>query len=143
MWILGAHDKNQVIRIIFKYLEVSSYFMSVYGELFFLTKKSRLDVSGIIEVKADANDNIGVTEVIFYVNGFLKSIDVSSPYGFSLNTAKLPNGSHILMARAYDAKGNNTSSSINIEVKGSVADTIPPEISITSPANDSEVSGII
>jgi hypothetical protein len=69
-------------------------------------------VSGTITVQASASDNVGVSRVELYVDGSLAGTDSTSPYSFSWNTASVPNGSHGLQTRAYDAAGNTGSSSV-------------------------------
>jgi chitinase len=81
-------------------------------------------VSGTVNIAANATDNIGVTRVELYVNGALQAIDTTAPYSFSWNTAPLANGSYTLAARAYDAAGNNaTSSTVTLSVYNQVAAT--------------------
>jgi subtilisin family serine protease len=69
-------------------------------------------VSGTITVSASASDNVGVTRVELFVDGSLAGTDTSSPYSFSWNTTGVPNGSHSLQTRAYDAAGNVGSSAV-------------------------------
>ncbi|HYO51657.1 PHB depolymerase family esterase [Archangium sp.] len=63
-------------------------------------------VSGTLTVTASASDAVGVTKVELYVDGTLVSTDTAAPYELSWNTTTVANGSHALMARAYDAAGN-------------------------------------
>lgn len=67
--------------------------------------------AGTVPVSAAATDNIGVTKVEFYVDNVLEATDTSPPYTFSWNTAATSNGSHTVTAKAYDAAGNNKTSS--------------------------------
>jgi polysaccharide biosynthesis protein PslG len=99
-------------------------------------------VSKTITVSASASDNVGVIKVEFYVDGSLETTDTSSPYTFSLDTTTLPDGSHNLTAKAYDAAGNiGTAPNITITVHN--ADTTPPSVSITSPTSNTTVSSTI
>ncbi|MRV72280.1 carbohydrate-binding protein CenC [Duganella sp. FT92W] len=66
--------------------------------------------SGTITLSASASDNVGVTNVEFYVDGALKGSDNTAPYSLALNSTTLANGSHTLTAKAYDAAGNSTTS---------------------------------
>lgn len=63
-------------------------------------------VSGAVDITASASDNVGVGKVEFYVDGSLLQTDLSSPYAMTWNTGSVANGSHALMAKAYDAAGN-------------------------------------
>jgi hypothetical protein len=67
--------------------------------------------SGTISLNATASDNVGVTRVDFLVDGTLKGSDSSSPYALGLNSTSLSNGTHSLVARAFDAAGNSRDSS--------------------------------
>lgn len=67
--------------------------------------------SGSISFNASASDNVGVSRVEFVVDGALKGTDASAPYSVTLDSTTLSDGSHSLVARAYDAAGNVGSSS--------------------------------
>jgi hypothetical protein len=86
--------------------------------------------SGSIVLSATATDNIGVTHVELYVDGTLKGDDTTSPYSITLDSTTLANGSHTLVAKAYDAAGNiGTSTAVSFNVSNSGPDTIPPTVS--------------
>ncbi|MBI3713054.1 MAG: CehA/McbA family metallohydrolase [Burkholderiales bacterium] len=73
--------------------------------------------SGTISLNATASDNVGVSKVEFYVDGALKGSSTTSPYAMSLNSTSLSNGSHSLVAKAYDAANNiGTSSTVSFTV---------------------------
>jgi len=75
-------------------------------------------VSGMINVAADATDNVGVAGVQFLLDGQPLGIeDTSAPYSINWNTAAVGNGSHALAARARDQAGNQaTSTPISVTV---------------------------
>ncbi len=100
-------------------------------------------VSGTITVSAAASDNVGVAGVQFKLDGAdLGGEDSSAPYSISWDTTTAGDGSHTLTARARDAAGNaTTSSAITVTVTNGAADTMPPTVSITSPASGSTVCG--
>ncbi|MFT7771854.1 S8 family serine peptidase [Roseateles sp.] len=102
-------------------------------------------VSGLLPVDVSASDNVGVTRVDLKLNGNVIASDTSAPYGFSVDTTQLPNGTASLVAVAYDAAGNQGSSTaVGVTVSNSVAvtaDTTPPVVNVKSPANGSNVSG--
>src|SRR5207253_2000451 len=63
----------------------------------------------------------------------------AAPFSVSWNTTSAANGSHTLTAIARDAAGNRTTSSaVTVTV-----DTIPPAVSLTSPATGAFVTGTI
>jgi hypothetical protein len=78
-------------------------------------------VSGIVNVTANASDNVGVTRVEFWLDGVLRSTDTTSPYAWSWDTATAANGAHSLVSKAFDAASNvGTSATINVTVSNGV-----------------------
>lgn len=73
-------------------------------------------ISLTTSVSATASDSLGVTKVELYVDSTLKSTDTIAPYDFSLDTTTITNGTHTLMAKAYDAAGNVGSGSVSVSV---------------------------
>jgi glucose/arabinose dehydrogenase len=75
-------------------------------------------VAGIVTVTADANDNVGVAGVQFFVDGTPAGAeDTTEPFGFNWDTRTVANGVHILTARARDGEGNTTlSAPVNVNV---------------------------
>jgi glucose/arabinose dehydrogenase len=69
-------------------------------------------VSDIVNVVADASDDVGVAGVQFFVDGVANGPeDPDSPYGLAWDTRAVSNGAHTLTARARDPAGNLTTSS--------------------------------
>jgi hypothetical protein len=93
---------------------------------------------GAITLSAAATDNIGVTKVEFYVDGSLAGSTSAAPYSLAIDSTLLTNGSHSVMAKAYDAANNIGSSS-------AFAFTIEnPDVSApVAQAGESGTSGII
>lgn len=92
-------------------------------------------INGVININANASDNIGVVGVQFLLNGTnLGSEDISSPYSFSWNTNAVADGQYTLAAKARDASGNvTTTSNLNVTVHN-LPDNQPPTITLTTPA---------
>lgn len=63
-----------------------------------------------LNVSVSASDNVGVTRVELYLDGDFVGTDTAAGYSFSLNTRKISNGTHTLVAKAYDAAGNMATS---------------------------------
>jgi hypothetical protein len=86
--------------------------------------------SGTIALSAAASDNVGVSLVEFYVDGVLKASSNVTPYTASLNSTTLANGSHSLVAKAYDAAGNVASSgAVSFSVSNGSTDATAPVVS--------------
>ncbi len=99
-----------------------------------------VSVSGTVLISVTASDNVGVTKVEFYVNGVLKATDTGAPHAYSWDTSSVASGTYTLMAKAYDAAGNVSQSSSSVNV---VKDLVAPTVALTSPANNTTVSGIV
>jgi len=85
---------------------------------------SESGTSGTITFSATASDNVGVTKVEFYVDGALKGTDTTSPYSMTLDSTTLTNGSHSLVAKAYDAAANvGTSATVTFSVSNATSGT--------------------
>lgn len=102
---------------------------------------SQSGTSGTITVSANASDNVGVTMVEFYVDNVLKATSNVAPYSATINSTTLSNGSHSLVARAYDAAGNvGLSAPVTFSVNNPTGgDTVSPTVS----ASESGTSGTI
>lgn len=69
--------------------------------------------SGVVTFSATATDNVGVTQVNFYLDGVTYGHVTSSPYNMGWNSTGHA-GSHTLLVTAQDADGNyGTTSTIN------------------------------
>jgi glucose/arabinose dehydrogenase/PKD repeat protein len=65
-------------------------------------------VKDIVNVTANASDNVGIDHVQFQVDGTdAGSADSDAPYALAWDTRTVPNGSHTLTARAFDTSGNS------------------------------------
>lgn len=99
------------------------------------------NVSGNVNVSANASDNIGIERVEFLLDGALLGSDASAPYSVVWNSATATNGAHALAARAVDLAGNTgTSAAVNVTVSGGITggDTIT-----TSFANEDANDGYV
>lgn len=95
-------------------------------------------VSGTITVSATATDSNGIAKVEMYVNSSLLSADTTSPYSFQWDTTKVPNGSQLLTAKAYDAGGNVGIDSFKVTVENGdkQAPSVPTGLTPTATAHN-------
>jgi len=91
-----------------------------------VTPLDQATVTGSVVVSATATDNVGVTKVEFFIDNVLKETDTTELYGFTLNTAGVAAGPHIVKAVAQDAAGNNGEKQITVLVEAPPA---PPPTS--------------
>jgi glucose/arabinose dehydrogenase/chitodextrinase len=75
-------------------------------------------VVDIVNVTADASDNVGVAGVQFLVDGVNSGVeDTTAPYVLAWDSRGVANGAHNLTARARDAAGNSTlSNAVTVNV---------------------------
>lgn len=118
------------------------------------------NVSGLVVVDVSASDDAGVSRVELLVNGVKVGTDTAAPYGFSWDSAQVPDGGAKLTAYAYDAAGNAASHSVNVTVAnavveepvadqpvveepavGTTPDVVAPVAAISSPGDGSVISG--
>jgi aryl-phospho-beta-D-glucosidase BglC (GH1 family) len=93
--------------------------------------------AGSITLTATASDNVGVTRVEFSEGATLLGTDAAAPYTQTVAFTAANNGTHSYTARAFDAAGNNTTSTavtvtVNIPVGG--GDVTLPTVSLASSA---------
>jgi hypothetical protein len=102
------------------------------------------NISGnAVTVSATASDNISVAGVQFKIDGVnVGAEDTASPYSIAWNSTLTANGTHTLTAVARDAAGNLTTSA-GVTVSVFNADTVPPSVSISAPANSATVHGTV
>jgi len=96
-------------------------------------------LSGTVTVSALATDDVGVTQVDFFVDGVLIGSDTVSNFEVQWDTTGVTNADHELTALAHDAAGNMTASApLTVTV---LNDSQAPTVSITSPSDGDDVSG--
>lgn len=107
-------------------------------------------VSGTVLITAVASDNVTIERVDFYIDGVIpgNSTEYHAPYEHSWETSGLEAGSvHTIAARAIDSSGNVAySDTVHVSIAAQTpppADTEPPVVSITNPADGDELSGIV
>jgi len=99
-------------------------------------------LSGVVNVQAIANDNVGLRSVDLSVDGIMIQSLNSAPFNFSWNSANSPNGSHTITVTATDLAGNSRNASVSVStMNSSGGDATPPSITIISPTNNSSIVG--
>lgn len=74
------------------------------------------NVVGVLQTTITASDNQGIARVELLVDGTLQGSDSTTPYGISLDSTALANGSHILRVQAIDTAGNTAGADLEIVV---------------------------
>ncbi|WP_309890830.1 Ig-like domain-containing protein [Archangium sp.] len=73
-------------------------------------------VKGEVDVRVQATDDVGVTRVELHVDGRRVDTDEHAPYRFEWDSARVPDGDHELVVKAYDAAGNVGQASVAVVV---------------------------
>ena len=97
-------------------------------------------VTGSFAVSATATDDVGVTGVVFRLDGILIGDAPAAPFVVSWDSLGTPSGAHVLTATAFDAAGNEATATVNLTVTN---DTTAPAVTIASPASGVQISGTI
>lgn len=105
-------------------------------------------LAGLVSVAADAADDQGVERVEFFADRgtaseVLLGSDTSAPYAVDWNTMLTAQGPRVLSARAFDTAGNVTDSAVVNVTLDNPADTTPPVVAITAPADGALVGGTV
>ncbi len=91
------------------------------------TSASVTGSSGTITLNATAVDTVGVNRVGFYIDGVWVGTDTTSAYSFTVDSTKLVNGTHTLVAKSVDLAGNiGVSAPASFTINNSAVDTAPP-----------------
>lgn len=100
---------------------------------------SNQNVQGGIDVNVQASDNIAIGKVELYVDNGLYATatsGVKNIYSFYWDLDNVSDGSHKLIAKAYDTSLNTNNNSISVNVS---RDLSYPTISIASPPNKTTI----
>lgn len=100
-------------------------------------------LAGSIQVQGTAIDNVGISNIQFYIDNQVVSSTASSPFAFPWNTVNYANGSHTLTVTATDAAGNTGSTTVSVTVNNvTVNDNIPPVVTILRPITGAAISAV-
>ena len=98
-------------------------------------------VSGAVRITATAEDDFGVRQVVFAVDGEVVAELAAPPYTATWTGAA---GEHMISAQAVDAAGNQADDTITVVVEeGAEPSTEGPAVTFTSPAAGATVTGVI
>ena len=140
---LYAYDTNQnqgVSSVVNVTVSSSNITDNIPPEIFISYPPAGATISGTTTIVANASDNIGVTNVEFYIDGLLAGNDATPPYEYVWDTSTLPPGSqHTLFAIAYDGAGNSTQTPMQ-NVTIALPDVTPPSVTFIYPRNGQVVT---
>jgi hypothetical protein len=103
-------------------------------------------ISGTVDVTVDASDNVGVTNIEFFVDGGDTAVFsiTSPPWIYPWDTTPWADDAvHTLYIKAYDAAGNiGTLGPLTFTINVN-ADIIPPTVLLLYPPASSSLSGTV
>ena len=91
-----------------------------------------------VTINAAASDDVGVTLLAFSIDGQPRSEMQSAPYTLVWDTIGSALGSHTITARATDAAGNYSDSTVTINIV-TPPDTSAPTVAVTAPVANANV----
>jgi hypothetical protein len=74
------------------------------------------NISGNQAINVSASDNTAVTKIELYIDGQLKTQTTESTLSYSWNTRKVVSGDHTIVTKAFDAAGNQSQTSIQVNL---------------------------
>jgi len=97
-------------------------------------------VTGLVTVTAEAQDNVGVSKVEFYIDGTKVAEDTSEPYQCNWDTVELTDDStHTIQVKAYDIIGNpGQSSTVAVRIANNI-----PQVRIVNPTDGETLHGTV
>jgi C1A family cysteine protease len=106
-----------------------------------ITPTNGATLSGVASVQVSASDNVGVASVELLLDDKSMGSLSAAPYTFSIDTATVANGTHTLSARAMDAAGNSSTSTITVAVNTTIVPITPTSLPtsyelVTPPVGD-------
>jgi hypothetical protein len=99
-------------------------------------------IGGIFPLVASASDNVGVTSLVFTLDGApIGTPGSAATSQLNWDTASVANGVHVLAVTARDAAGNQrTSTSVSVTVMN---DTTAPVVTVMIPGGGAAVTGTV
>lgn len=142
---LGVGDYSGTISVTSGGASNSPQYLSVYltipddlpPTITITSPSNNTVVTSTVTIKASASDDNGVEKVDFFVDNEFKKSVFSPPYNWEWNPSVYSSGFHTVMARAYDTIHQTADASVNLKVDK------PPEVTLTSPASGTDVSGTV
>ena len=99
-----------------------------------LTPNNGAMVSDIETITVLALDNIGISRVEYYIDGYYQTTVTNSPYSWEWNTYSTSDGTYTIAAMVYDRAGHYNSDTRTYTVDNGM-DSVPPTGEIVSPLN--------
>lgn len=100
------------------YVKISD--QRIEPEISITNPQNNTTVSGTIDIQAEADDNVGISRVDFYIDGVLKHSATNAPYLYSWNTSSYSSENHIIKVTAYNNTNQHNSTAVVVKVRNMV-----------------------
>jgi subtilase family serine protease len=100
-------------------------------------------LSGKVTISADANDNVNVDAVVFYLDSKAVYTAFSPPFEWHVDTTKYGRGSHQFSAEAIDAAGNRGQVAASGFIDNPIPDPNAPRVTILNPRLGDRVTSTV
>ncbi|SDZ22360.1 Ig-like domain (group 3) [Micromonospora pattaloongensis] len=102
-----------------------------------ISPAANLRVRGVVNVRAAATDNVGVTRVDVYAAGVLAGTRSAEPWTVPVDTTGR-NGSVPIRVEAFDAAGNSAAATVSV-----IADHAGPIVDFVAPDSKAALTGFV
>ena len=103
----------------------------------FLAPNNGATLSDVETITVLALDNVGISRVEYYIDGYYQTTVSNSPYSWEWNTYSTSDGTYTVAAMVYDRAGHHNSDTRTYIVDNGV-DAVPPTGEIVSPLDETE-----
>ncbi len=101
-------------------------------------------VSGEVPVRVGVTGSASITQLDIYVDDVYKySCGAVTTCEYNLDMTQLSDGVHSVGAKAINLEGEEDYKKVNVNVSNEMVDEIPPTVTINSPVNNVQVSGVV
>lgn len=121
-------------QIMFENGGVNAISDNIWPTISILTPNNGAKVSDTTTITVLALDNIGISRVEYYIDGYYQTTVSNSPYSWKWNTYSISDGTYTVAAMVYDRAGHYSSDTRIYTVDNGV-DAVPPTGEIVSPLN--------
>ncbi|MCL7413552.1 MAG: Ig-like domain-containing protein [ANME-2 cluster archaeon] len=121
-------------QIMFENGGVEAISDSIWPTISFLAPNNGAILSDVETITVLALDNLGISRVEYYVDGYYQTTVSDSPYSWEWNTYSISDGTYTVAAMVYDRAGHYSSDTRTYVIDNGV-DSVPPTGKIVSPLN--------
>ncbi len=141
--LVMAYDTNQnqgVSAVVSVTVQSANIIDTTPPTIFLSYPPAAAVLTGTTTIIADANDNVSVDRVNFYIDGDSVGVDNTYPYEYVWDISTFaPGSSHTIYAKAYDGAGNHAET--GLQSVSIAMDTTAPSILLSYPPAGAVLTG--